>query len=215
MKASVYTRKGDLGETGFLDGKRVRKDNPRVEAVGSVDELNTQIGLVIAQIKDKQSLRSSRAAGLERYEMLVRKKGRGKWKEEIVSKLEKIQNDLFVIGSLIAGYEPNKERIEVSKQQLEDQVKKMEKEIDLMWEKLPALRNFILPGGSLAGAQIHLARTVCRRAERRVIGVGDSGPGQNDIKKYLNRLSDYLFTLARWANFKAKRKEIVWRNLGK
>lgn len=160
----IYTKKGDGGETGTFDGKRVAKNDKLIEAIGAVDELNAQIGAI---------------NGIKR-------------------KLEIIQNDLFGIGARLAGYE--------AKLDLEKRVAEMEQEIDRMWRKLPPLKNFVLPSG-----QLHLARTVARRAERAVVALGDSGHGQNDVKKYLNRLSDYLFCLARWVNWKNKIKETVWR----
>ncbi len=156
---TIYTKKGDRGETGLFDGRRVSKNAALVEAIGAVDELNAHLGLAVAQAKF----------------------------------LERVQNDLFSIGSKLAGYE--------TKLDLESRVVAMEKEIDKMWQKLPPLRNFILPRG-----QLHLARVVCRRAERAVVAAKAEFAYQ-----YLNRLSDYLFCLARFVNFKTKKKEILWK----
>ncbi len=167
---SIYTKTGDRGETGIWGGKRVAKDSALVEALGSIDELNAQLGIVLAQIKNKK----------------------------IKQDVEKIQQDLFSIGSAIAGFEGKTDW-------LEERVKYFEEEIDRMWEALPELNNFILPGGSEMGARLHLARTMCRRAERMVIGAK-----QDKAVKYLNRLSDYLFCLARWVNWKTGIRERKW-----
>lgn len=151
----IYTKTGDKGETGLFGGKRVKKSDKIVEALGSIDELNATLGTLDIPLED-------------------------------------IQKDLMVIAARIAGF-PKRKALSV---------KKLEKEIDKMQEELPELRNFILPKG-----QIHLARAVCRRIERRII---DSGFRRNDTLKYLNRLSDYLFVLARFINYKNKIKETVW-----
>lgn len=153
---AIYTKKGDRGQTGLFDGRRIPKDDAIVEAIGAMDELNAQIGLAGVNLKN-------------------------------------IQEDLFAIGSRLAGYE--------TRLNLESRVKELEKEIDKMWGELPPLRNFILPRG-----QLHLARAVCRRAERAAVTAKAEFAYQ-----YLNRLSDYLFCLARFVNFKAKKKEILWK----
>ncbi len=165
MRASIYTRKGDLGQTGLFSGKRVKKNDRVMEAIGTVDELNAQIGAAITQIKNKEAR----------------------------EKLDRVQRNLFVVGSGLAGYGEPK---------LGDEVDKMEEEIDRMWAGMPPLKNFILPRG-----QLHLARTVARRAERAVIVAKGKFAWQ-----YLNRLSDYLFCLARWVNYKAKIRETVWKS---
>ncbi len=152
----IYTKKGDRGETGLFDGRRVAKNDALIEAIGSVDELNATLGL----IKNK--------------------------------KLEKIQNELFSIGAVLAGTE--------LKIDLEKRVMEIEQEIDRMWKEMPPLKNFILPFG-----QTHVARTVCRRAERAVVRAKAKFCWQ-----YLNRLSDYLFCLARYENFKNKKAEVIW-----
>lgn len=177
-RASIYTRKGDSGETGLVDGMRVPKSDVLIEAIGVVDELNAQIGVAITQIQDT------------RLKVQVRK-------------LEEIQGDLFAIGAQLAGYQDNRKI--VNSQKWERRVEMMETEIDQMWGEMPPLKNFILPRG-----QIHLARTVCRRAERRICAVPIIHNTYPMILVYLNRLSDYLFCLARWVNFKAGEKETIW-----
>lgn len=177
-KAEIYTRKGDGGETGFLKGPRVRKDNPRAEAVGSLDELNSQIGVVLAQIEESR-------LGLTNRKTLT-------------DKLSETQSDLFLIGSIVAGYEPKENN-------LDKRLTEIEVEIDELEAKLPNLDNFTPPGGRTVGAELHLARAVCRRAERAIVGA-DSTP----VFPYMNRLSDYLFHLARWVNFKEGQKEQIW-----
>lgn len=162
----IYTKKGDRGETGIFNGKRVSKSDALIEAIGTVDELNATLG----------NLRVKR---------------------EELKKLEQIQSDLFSIGARLAGAE--------IKVDLEKRVLEMEKEIDKMWKEMPPLKNFVLPSG-----QIHLARTICRRAERRLVSVPIIHNTFPIILVYVNRLSDYLFCLARWVNFKSGVKEKTW-----
>ncbi len=209
----IYTKKGDRGQTGLFDGTRVAKDDVRIEAIGTVDELNTIIGLVVAEIKEKKEERRKKEVNIKRL------------KED----LENIQKDLFGIGAGIAGYRRTKDEImdkryeikdrktENGKMGLEERTIWMEEEIDRMWKEMPALSNFILPGGSLAGAQLHLARAVCRRTERNVVRLVKavtavtSVTGYEAILKYLNRLSDYLFCLARRVNYWEGDTETVWK----
>lgn len=161
----IYTKTGDQGQTGLFDGTRIAKDDLRIEAIGAIDELNAQIGVITQKIKF----------------------------------LETIQSDLFAIGGLLAGSEMGVD--------LGARVIEMEREIDRMWKKMSPLNNFILPRG-----QIHVARVVCRRAERTVVRlVGGRKLDLKPVVKYLNRLSDYFFALARFADFLAKNKETVWK----
>ncbi|MBI2036167.1 cob(I)yrinic acid a,c-diamide adenosyltransferase [Candidatus Microgenomates bacterium] len=177
----IYTRTGDKGQTSLFGGKRVGKDDVRVEAYGTIDELNSAIGLTIAMINDK---------GL-------------RMKNELV----KIQNDLFDIGSILAS---SSKTLNLKPITLKSRVTEFEELIDELTEKLPQLRNFILPGGGKAGASLHLARAVCRRAERRVIALAKKEQVTSEIIIYLNRLSDLLFTIARFVNQQEKKKEIIW-----
>jgi cob(I)alamin adenosyltransferase len=164
----IYTKKGDTGETSLIGGTRVPKHHLRIEAYGTVDELNSWIGLLRDQKIDDHSVR-----------MLV-----------------EIQEQLFTIGSLLAE-DPGKSRMKLP-QLTAAQVVTLENEIDLMDKDLPGLTTFILPGGHTVVSFAHIARCVCRRAERLVVHLNVEQPTDPLIITYLNRLSDYLFTLARF-----------------
>ena len=177
----IYTKTGDTGETSLFDKTRVSKADPRVEAYGEVDELNACLG-------------AARAARLD---------------ADLTAVLEQIQSELFAVGARLA--DPSSriaarvEKVTVSNAEVEQ----LEALIDRLDAQLPPLRRFILPGGSTAGALLHLARTVCRRAERRVVGLG-AGAVDPVIVTYLNRLSDLLFVMARVANHRAGTTEVEW-----
>ncbi len=177
----IYTRTGDSGETGLFDGSRVSKADPRVSAYGDVDELNAWLGL-------------ARASGVD---------------SGLSGMLEQIQRDLFALGSRLA--DPSRKIAErvVKAQVSGGDVARLEGWIDTLEEELPPLRRFILAGGSTAAAALHVARTVCRRAERGVVGLG-GGPLDADVIVYLNRLSDLLFVMARAANRRARVAEMEW-----
>lgn len=179
---AIYTRKGDKGKTSLFKGQRVSKDNLRIEAIGTVDELNSAIGVVIAEISKIKNKISN-----------------------IKKELIKIQNDLFNIGANLAN-PPSKYMT-----YLEKRVKEFEEFIDWMTVQMPPLKNFILPGGGKAGAYLHLSRAVSRRAERRVVALNSKTKIDSNIIIYINRLSDLLFTMARFANFREKKKETIWR----
>jgi cob(I)alamin adenosyltransferase len=177
----IYTRTGDAGETALFDGTRVRKSDPRVEAYGHVDELNAMLGL-------------ARASGAD-----------GMLAEQLVL----LQHDLFALGARLA--DPNA-RIagRVRKVALGgDDVRRLEAWIDEAEAHLEPLRRFILPGGSPAGAALHVARTLCRRAERHIVSLGE-GAVTPDLLAYVNRLSDLLFVLARLANARAGVSDVEW-----
>jgi cob(I)alamin adenosyltransferase len=177
----IYTRTGDAGETSLFDNTRVSKADPRVDAYGEVDELNACLG-------------TARAAGLDR---------------DIAGALESIQKDLFALGARLA--DPSS-RIagRVTKAAVTNaDVERLEQTIDRLEAEIPPLRRFILPGGSLPGALLHQARTVCRRAERRVIGLG-SDAVEPVVIVYLNRLSDLLFVMARIVNHRSGVPEVEW-----
>lgn len=171
----IYTRTGDAGYTSLFGGKRVSKKHARIEAYGTIDELNSFIGVV-----------------------------RTVWTDAPIDvQLDAIQRDLFDIGAQLAS--PGKGRFTgVSPARIEA----LEQGIDDMERHLPPLTNFILPGGSLPAAQLHVARTVCRRAERVVVTLGDKAP--KITIAYLNRLSDYLFVAARFANAEYGVDDVVW-----
>jgi cob(I)alamin adenosyltransferase len=178
----IYTRKGDRGETSLFGGERVEKDSLRLEAYGTVDELNSILGLA----------RSNRN-GIHK---------------EIDGMLEAVQNDLFVLGADLAT-PLSKEKAKTPRVGPKD-VKRLERWIDKAEDELPPLKNFILPGGSPLAAALHLARTVCRRAERRVVALSHSEEIGELVIVYLNRLSDLLFVVARLANHRARLEEIKW-----
>ena len=178
--AKIYTRTGDKGKTSLFDGTRVLKSSKRVETYGTVDELNSLLGNAIAQLKTNTT-------------------------PKLKKELEKIQHDLFEVGSALAV--PHAMPVNG----LETRPKDFEVLIDWMTEKLPELKQFILPGGSKAGAAFHVCRTVARRAERQVVSLMQKEEVDTNILIYLNRLSDLFFTVARFVNHLDKKKEIVWK----
>ena len=174
----IYTRGGDLGQTSLLGGNRLRKSDPRIEAYGTVDELNSTIGSV-----------------------------RASWPgSPLDSQFRSIQNDLFDLGAQLAA--PG--RSDQFRGVPPERVGELEAAIDAMEASLDPLKNFILPGGSVAAAGLHVARTVCRRAERRVVALMDAEDESGGGVIYLNRLSDYLFVAARFANLQAGVGDVVW-----
>lgn len=177
----IYTKTGDGGETGLLAGQRVAKDHPRVEAYGTVDELNAMLGL-------------ARAAGLP---------------QEVEAVIQRVQNELFNLGSQLAAGAPALLPIPLITDQ---NVTALERDIDRFELSLAPLHVFILPAGGLAAASLHVARTVCRRAERRVVTLAATpGEAVSQIAiRYLNRLSDFLFVAARLANAQAGAGDVAW-----
>jgi cob(I)alamin adenosyltransferase len=177
----IYTKTGDTGETSLFDNTRVPKSDPRVDAYGEVDELNACLGVV-------------RSAGVE---------------TDIAAALERIQKDLFAVGARLADPSTRiADRVTKAAVTGAD-VERLEGLIDRLDAELPPLRRFILPGGSPAGAALHLARTVCRRAERRAVALG-AGHDEPVVVVYLNRLSDLLFVMARAVNQKSGVREVEW-----
>lgn len=179
----IYTKTGDAGETGLFGGERVPKDHPRVAAYGDVDELNAAIGL-------------ARALDPRHFEDGL---------------LQAIQRDLFAIGAVLATPDPARLIKALGGSGIADPaVAQLEEAIDRLDETLPPLKDFILPGGTSKGAALHMARTVCRRAERAVVGLGRATAVSPVIGRYLNRLSDLLFVLARAVNREAGAGDIPW-----
>ena len=176
----IYTKTGDTGETSLFDNTRVSKSDARVDAYGEVDELNACLG-------------AARAAGVD---------------ADVASLIEALQRTLFAVGARLA--DPSaKISSRVTKASLSDaDIASMEAAIDRFEQELPPLRAFILPGGSPAGAALHLARTVCRRAERRAVSLG--GIVEPQVVVYLNRLSDLLFVMARVVNHRSGMLETEW-----
>jgi cob(I)alamin adenosyltransferase len=179
----IYTKTGDAGDTGLFGGGRVPKNHPRVEAYGDVDELNAILGVVRA------------ADQMPRIDEV----------------LVPIQRDLFAIGALLATPDLEKMKQHLEKAQIDDRrIKDLERAIDDGDDELEPLRSFIVPGGTPKAAALHVARTVCRRAERRVVELGEITEIPPLVVIYLNRLSDLLFTLARVANHRAGGGEVTW-----
>ena len=177
----IYTKTGDDGDTRLFDGTKVRKSDARVETYGAVDELNAFIGAAAAFIRDPA----------------------------LVEQLVEIQKDLFSVGAQLA--DPRfKERASAKFQLPPERITALETAIDQFETELPPLRQFILAGGGDAGSLLHVARTVCRRAERRVVELADDVEINKALIEYLNRLSDFLFVLARIVNQREGKQEIPW-----
>jgi cob(I)alamin adenosyltransferase len=175
----IYTKKGDKGYTSLFGGKSIKKNSVRIHAYGTVDELNSVLGMVLTHPLSEN----------------------GK------SKLAKVQEQLFVLGADLATLPSKKEKIERIGP---DDIDWVEKGIDELEKNLPKLTSFILPGGSPAGASLHLARTVCRRAERYTAELRMEGSVSDETVIYLNRLSDFFFVLARYENYYSGAEETKW-----
>ncbi len=190
----VYTRTGDRGETGLAGGARVPKDSPRVEAFGSLDELNCCIGAALAEIR----ARPTGAAAAP-----------GPPFQELAGLLAGIQQKMFDLGAYLAT-PPAKQKPGMPGVGA-GEVALLEKTMDRWGEGLPALASFILPGGGKTGAWLHLSRAVCRRTERRVLTLHRQEPLEPVVLAYLNRLSDFLFVAARQAAKLAGEEETLWK----
>jgi cob(I)alamin adenosyltransferase len=183
MTMKIYTRTGDEGDTGLFGGGRVTKDHPRVEAYGDIDELNAAIGMARA------------------VELMPRV-------DEVLAPL---QRDLVAIGALLATPDRDKMAEQLAKARIdEERIAQLERAIDEGDAELEPLRAFLMPGGTPKAAALHVARTVCRRAERRVVALAHDTELPALVTIYLNRLSDLLFTLARVANARAGAGEVTW-----
>jgi cob(I)alamin adenosyltransferase len=185
----VYTKGGDKGETALIGGERVSKADPRLDCYGTIDELNAVIGLVIEAL-------TSSAAG-----------------EQLTPILRRVQNELFNLGCELAT--PDAERRAKLPRIETRHVDALERDIDAVHDDLPALKSFVLPGGGWASAYFHLARTVCRRAERLVVGLGEAEDIGGELPvQYLNRLSDAFFVWGRWSSLKDGKPEPLWDSRG-
>ena len=182
----VYTRTGDDGSTALFGGDRVAKTHPRIAAYGTVDEANAALGLARALLATTPD-----AEGTERADGL----------------LDRLQQELFVLGGDLAS--PHQTEYPVPRIAAEH-VEALEREIDRLEADLPKLKHFILPGGGPGGAALHVARTVARRAERHTVELGKQEEVNDHAARYLNRLSDFLFVLARWVNHQAEIPEATW-----
>ena len=173
----IYTKTGDDGTTAIFGGTRISKGDPQVEAYGSIDELTSTVGLLVSHLSKK---------------------------DPSINFFHTVQEDLMVIGSVLAGWGGN---VDV----LEKRVRQMEMYMDVFSNKLSPLTHFILPGGSLTASYMHIARSVCRRAERTIVRLTRNHMHYAIIVKYLNRLSDLFFVYARVINKKAHMKELPWK----
>ena len=179
----VYTRKGDQGKTSLVGGQRVSKASVRLESYGTVDELSSHLGLLAAMLPE------------------------GHDKELI----ERIQNNLFNVCTNLATDQDQSE-LYPSAYLPEGAIQQLEEEVDSIMQLLPERQGFILPGGTQAAAQAHVCRTVCRRAERRIVALAETATVSSEVQQYVNRLSDYLFVLAKKLNFLAGKSEKIWQN---
>lgn len=184
----IYTKRGDSGETGLAGGQRVPKDSLRIDAYGTVDELNSFLGLACISCQELGG--QDPRMGL------------------LASMLRRVQHELFNLGSILAtlpqDVHPKQARITPA------EIAQLEREIDAMNEDLPPLRSFVLPGGTRLNAELHVTRTVCRRAERLLVALSRLEPVPPETIQYLNRLSDAMFVWSRWANFVLRAPEILW-----
>ena len=179
----IYTRHGDQGTTGLVGGVRISKTHVRLEAYGTIDELCSHVGLLAAMMGD----------------------------DEEVTFLHRIQCILFNIGSNLAT-DQTQTTLYDSAHVPEGEIQLIEQRIDHLNGQLPDFQGFVLPGGTMAASQCHVCRTVCRRAERRIVALAEEAAVEPDILQYVNRLSDYLFILAKIINFNAGHNEILWQN---
>ncbi|HEX3761763.1 MAG TPA: cob(I)yrinic acid a,c-diamide adenosyltransferase [Kofleriaceae bacterium] len=181
----VYTRGGDLGQTSLIGGERVSKASPRLDAYGTVDELNATLGLV------GEALAAASAAG-----------------PHLLPVIRRVQNELFNLGAELATADPDT-RVKLPRIE-QRHIDGLERDIDAVNDDLPALRSFVLPGGGWASAYFHLARTVCRRCERLIVGLAATEDIGEHAVRYLNRLSDALFVWGRWCALKDGKDEPLW-----
>lgn len=189
MKPKIYTKTGDKGQTSLYTGQRVQKNDPVIEAIGTVDECNSTLGAAISLLpKDKKFA-------------------------HIREQLETIQHALFDVGAALATPRTNAANTKIEKTRFDhDEVVVLEKWIDECEAELPELKAFILPGGSPAGAMLHLARSICRRAERLVLPLHQRADVSEHVLVYLNRLSDYLFMVSRLVNQLSGNPETLWEH---
>lgn len=179
----VYTRGGDKGRTSLVGGQRVSKASTRLEAYGTVDELSSHLGLLAAMLDEGHE-----------YDMVIR-----------------IQNNLFNLCTNLAT-DQDLTPLYPSAYLPEGEIQLLEHEVDSIMGQMPEKQGFILPGGTLAAAQAHVCRTVCRRAERRIVALAEEATVTPEVQQYINRLSDYLFVLAKKLNFIQGKSEKIWQN---
>jgi len=190
----VYTRTGDKGMTDLIGGERISKADPRLEAYGTTDELSAHIGLLVAMMERDSQEGADRQPLDQERQLLLR-----------------AQDNLFVIGSNLATNQATTPLYDFAK--LPDtETAQLEERIDHLMAILPQKQGFILPGGTVTAAQCHVCRTVCRRAERNIIALSQQATVDEQVVRYINRLSDYLFVLAKIINFNTGKSEIIWQN---
>jgi cob(I)alamin adenosyltransferase len=182
----VYTRGGDMGKTSLVGGQRVSKASERLEAYGTVDELSSHLGLLASQLPD------------------------GDDKAVII----RIQNCLFNVCTNLAT-DQEQTALSPSAYLPDGEIEFVEQKIDEIMKLLPEKQGFVLPGGTKEASQAHVCRTVCRRAERRIVALSEVAVISPEVLQYVNRLSDYLFVLAKKINFNAHHSEIIWQNVGR
>ena len=185
----IYTRTGDGGRTRLVGGQEVAKTDHRIEAYGTVDELNAIVGLVRTAVESSQSMQAEDRAAIERW-------------------MHDVQQNLFNLGSDLATR--LEDRWDNQPIVVQDHIDQLERDIDRWNEELEALKSFVLPGGGWVNAHLHHARTVCRRAERRTLTLGDHEAIGAHCVPYLNRLSDAFFVLSRWVANRSGEREILW-----
>lgn len=183
-KSNLYTRTGDCGTTSLVGGERVKKNSLRLEAYGTLDELSSNLGLLIS---DPACV------------------------AEVGEELRQVQNELFNIGSYLATAVPDGEETPCASLVDGEKIQRIEGWIDAIDEQTPKIRAFVLPGGSEAASRAHVCRVVCRRAERRILDLAEAEYVDPAVIRYVNRLSDYLFIAARYLNFMQGMEEIVWK----
>lgn len=181
----VYTRTGDQGETSLVGGVRIKKSHIRLEAYGTVDELSAHLGMLASMIENDE------------HDFIIR-----------------IQNNLFNVCTHLAT-DQSQTPLYPSAHLAEGEIASLEQRIDALMKQLPERQGFVLPGGVPAACQAHICRTVCRRAERRIAALAEEAQIAPEMQQYINRLSDYLFVLAKIINFNQGKSEIVWQNVCK
>jgi len=181
----VYTRTGDQGETSLVGGVRIKKSHIRLEAYGTVDELSAHLGMLASMIENDE------------HDFIIR-----------------IQNNLFNVCTHLAT-DQSQTPLYPSAHLAEGEIASIEQRIDALMKQLPERQGFVLPGGVPAACQAHICRTVCRRAERRIAALAEEAQIAPEMQQYINRLSDYLFVLAKIINFNQGKSEIVWQNVCK
>ncbi len=205
----IYTKSGDRGQTSLFGGQKVEKSDLRIDAYGNVDELNSQVGTILAEL---YSYSSSERKRVEKFRFGSSRQARTiRVFDDLSKKLTRIQEELFVLGSDLAT--PLNIKIKIPRV-VKSFTNRLEKEIDAWQKNLPELKKFILPGGSKVGAELHLARSTARRTERSIVRLAQQEKINERDLIYINRLSDWLFVLARFVNNVEKIKETEWKGRG-